>query len=116
MLYGSPEVTSGGNALKFYASARVELRRREVLGERGIRVRAKVVKNKCAPPHRWAAAQGMGGMAAVLGCPTRSGAFMHAGGAPACMQGAFIHAGGAPAWVQPGTRHSRAEEVLLCKS
>ncbi len=55
VLYGSPEVTAGGNALKFYASARVELRRREALGERGIRVRAKVVKNKCAPPHRWVA-------------------------------------------------------------
>jgi hypothetical protein len=40
VLFGSPEVTAGGNALKFYASARVELRRREVLGERGIRVRA----------------------------------------------------------------------------
>jgi recombination protein RecA len=46
-MYGNPEVTSGGNALKFYASVRIDIRRREVLKDnQGILVRVKVVKNK----------------------------------------------------------------------
>jgi recombination protein RecA len=57
VLFGSPEVTSGGNALKFYASCRVDLRRVGTIGGSGeeavgIRVRAKVVKNKCNRPYR----------------------------------------------------------------
>eukprot|EP00882_Tetradesmus_deserticola_P019951 GHRQ01021502.1.p2 GENE.GHRQ01021502.1~~GHRQ01021502.1.p2 ORF type:complete len:202 (+),score=84.35 GHRQ01021502.1:600-1205(+) len=57
VLFGSPETTSGGNALKFYASQRVDVRVREkVVGpgkvEMGVRVKAKVVKNKVAPPYR----------------------------------------------------------------
>jgi len=52
--YGSNETTSGGNALKFYASVRIDVRRIATLkqGEDnvGIRVRAKVIKNKVAPP------------------------------------------------------------------
>lgn len=53
ILYGNPEVTAGGNALKFYSSVRVDIRRREVLKEnQGITVRVKVVKNKVAPPFR----------------------------------------------------------------
>ncbi|XRB11848.1 DNA repair and recombination protein RecA [Pseudoscourfieldia marina] len=57
VLFGSPEVTSGGNALKFYASVRLDIRRRETLKgsdgkERGIKARVKVVKNKVAPPYR----------------------------------------------------------------
>eukprot|EP00879_Flechtneria_rotunda_P019793 GHRR01020804.1.p1 GENE.GHRR01020804.1~~GHRR01020804.1.p1 ORF type:complete len:436 (+),score=101.62 GHRR01020804.1:188-1495(+) len=57
VIYGNPETTSGGNALKFYASVRVDVRAREkVKGpdktEVGVRVRAKVVKNKVAPPYR----------------------------------------------------------------
>lgn len=57
VLFGSPETTSGGNALKFYASQRVDVRVREkVMGpdkvEAGVRVKAKVVKNKVAPPYR----------------------------------------------------------------
>ena len=56
VMYGNPEVTTGGRALKFYASVRVEVRRIEALkngGEViGNRTRAKVVKNKVAPPFR----------------------------------------------------------------
>ena len=52
--FGSPEVTTGGNALKYYASVRLDIRRIATLkdGERpvGSRTRVKVVKNKCAPP------------------------------------------------------------------
>eukprot|EP00957_Ditylum_brightwellii_P110290 8412118-Ditylum_brightwellii.AAC.1 len=51
VIYGSPEVTSGGNALKFYASVRLDTRRREILPENaGIKVKVKVVKNKVAAP------------------------------------------------------------------
>lgn len=54
--YGSPEVTPGGKALKFYASVRIDIRRVEGLkagGENvGNRTRAKIVKNKMAPPFR----------------------------------------------------------------
>ena len=56
VMYGNPEVTTGGRALKFYASVRVEVRRIEALkngGEViGNRPRAKVVKNKVAPPFK----------------------------------------------------------------
>ncbi len=58
MGYGSPETTTGGNALKFYASVRIDVRRIATLkqGESSIgnRVKAKVVKNKVAPPFRQA--------------------------------------------------------------
>ena len=56
VVYGNPEVTTGGRALKFYASVRIDVRRIETLksgGEViGNRTRAKVVKNKVAPPFR----------------------------------------------------------------
>ncbi len=53
IMYGNPEVTAGGNALKFYSSVRVDIRRREVLKDNeGIMVKCKVVKNKVAPPFR----------------------------------------------------------------
>ena len=56
VMYGNPEVTTGGRALKFYASVRIDVRRVEALkngGEIiGKRTRAKVVKNKMAPPFR----------------------------------------------------------------
>jgi recombination protein RecA len=53
VLYGSPEVTSGGNALKFYASVRLDTRRKEILPDNsGIRVKVKVVKNKVAAPFK----------------------------------------------------------------
>ncbi len=55
--YGNPEVTTGGNALKFYASVRLDIRRSQTLkkgseGEYGIRAKVKVAKNKVAPPFR----------------------------------------------------------------
>lgn len=53
MMYGNPEVTAGGNALKFYSSVRVDIRRREILKDnQGIVAKVKVVKNKVAPPFR----------------------------------------------------------------
>jgi len=58
MGYGNPETTTGGNALKFYASVRIDVRKIATLkqGENqiGNRVKAKVVKNKVAPPFRQA--------------------------------------------------------------
>ena len=58
MGYGSPETTTGGNALKFYASVRVDVRKIATLkqgdSQIGNRVKAKVVKNKVAPPFRQA--------------------------------------------------------------
>lgn len=58
MGYGSPETTTGGNALKFYSSVRIDIRRIATLkqGESqiGNRVKAKVIKNKVAPPFRQA--------------------------------------------------------------
>ncbi|GAA7694898.1 recombinase RecA [Helicobacter pylori] len=54
--YGSPETTTGGNALKFYASVRIDIRRIAALKQNeqhiGNRAKAKVVKNKVAPPFR----------------------------------------------------------------
>lgn len=56
VVYGNPEVTTGGNALKYYASVRIDIRRTEILKngteQIGSRTRAKVIKNKVAPPYR----------------------------------------------------------------
>lgn len=56
VVYGNPEVTPGGRALKFYSSVRIEIRKGEVLKSGsdiiGARTKAKVVKNKIAPPFR----------------------------------------------------------------
>ena len=56
VVYGNPEVTTGGRALKFYASVRIEVRRIEAIKSGsevvGNRTRAKIVKNKVAPPFR----------------------------------------------------------------
>ena len=56
VVYGNPETTTGGNALKFYASVRIDIRRVSVIkdGEEqlGTRTRVKVVKNKVAPPFK----------------------------------------------------------------
>lgn len=53
VIYGSPEVTAGGNALKFYSSVRLDTRRKEILPENsGIRIKVKVVKNKVAAPFK----------------------------------------------------------------
>jgi len=57
-MFGSPETTTGGNALKFYSSVRMDIRRVETLKNGddsiGSRVRVKVVKNKVAPPFKQA--------------------------------------------------------------
>jgi recombination protein RecA len=57
VMFGNPETTTGGNALKFYASVRLEVRKIETLSKGtdnivGNRVRVKVVKNKVAPPFK----------------------------------------------------------------
>jgi recombination protein RecA len=56
--YGSPETTTGGNALKFYASVRIDIRKIQTLKQGddsiGNRVKAKVIKNKVAPPFKQA--------------------------------------------------------------
>jgi recombination protein RecA len=56
VVYGSPEVTPGGRALKFYSSVRLDIRRVESIKEgaevTGNRTRVKVVKNKCSPPFK----------------------------------------------------------------
>ena len=57
VMYGNPETTTGGNALKFYASVRCEIRRGQVMKDKdgqqfGMRSKVKLVKNKMAPPFR----------------------------------------------------------------
>ncbi len=56
VVYGNPEVTTGGNALKFYSSVRIDIRRGKVIKKDdlvvGMNARVKVVKNKVAPPFR----------------------------------------------------------------
>lgn len=59
-MFGNPETTTGGNALKFYASQRLEVRRKDKIESgtgmdkeiNGNRTRVKVIKNKIAPPFR----------------------------------------------------------------
>ena len=59
VIYGNPEVTSGGQALKYYSSVRMEVRIKERIsagaeGQIGIRVKSKITKNKVAPPYKLA--------------------------------------------------------------
>jgi len=92
VMFGNPEVTPGGLALKFYSSVRIDLRRIETIKDGdlviGTRHRARIVKNKVAPPLRIAefdmmvdeGISKMGGildMAVELGIMTRSGSFFN---------------------------------------
>lgn len=56
VMFGNPEITTWGNALKFYASIRIEMKKIETLGDKdeptGVVIKAKVVKNKVAPPFK----------------------------------------------------------------
>jgi recombination protein RecA len=56
IMFGNPETTTGGNAMKFYASVRIDIRKKEVIKDGneiiGNRVKVKIVKNKVAPPFR----------------------------------------------------------------
>lgn len=56
VVFGNPETTTGGNALKFYASVRMDIRRKDIIKDGqdivGNRVRVKIVKNKVAPPFK----------------------------------------------------------------
>ncbi len=58
VMFGNPETTTGGNALKFYSSVRIDIRKTSLIkdGDRvkGVRTRVKVIKNKVAPPFRQA--------------------------------------------------------------
>jgi recombination protein RecA len=119
VMFGNPETTPGGLALKFYSSVRIDLRRIEVLkdGEQviGSRHRARVVKNKVAPPLRVAEfdimekegisrSGGLLDVATELGIITKSGSFFNYDGKP-IVQGRE----GAKAYIE---EHARFAEEL----
>lgn len=88
VMFGNPETTTGGRALKFYASVRLEIRRTENLKSgdevKGMRARVKVVKNKLAPPFRDAEVDiiyghGISRAASVLDVATTTGIVSRSG-------------------------------------
>ena len=88
VMFGNPETTTGGNALKFYASVRLDVRRVGALKSgdevQGTRTRVKVVKNKLAPPFREAEfdmryGSGIDGMAEVLDAGVERGVIERSG-------------------------------------
>jgi recombination protein RecA len=96
-MFGNPETTPGGLALKFYSSVRIDVRRIEVLKEGenviGVRTRARIVKNKVAPPLKVAEfdimndvgiskSGGLLDVASELGIIGKSGSFFNYDGKP----------------------------------
>jgi len=86
--YGNPETTTGGNALKFYASVRLDIRRIQTLKkgneEYGIRAKVKVAKNKVAPPFRIAEfdilfGQGVSSLGCLLDLAEQTGVVVRKG-------------------------------------
>ena len=88
VVFGNPETTPGGNALKFYCSVRLDIRRKKVIKHQDeiicSNVRVKVVKNKMAPPFREANfeilyGQGVNRLAEVLDCAEAAGLVQRSG-------------------------------------